>query len=202
MKKRKWTMNMTWQRFMNLTKIVNDLILYMLNICFVPVNYVMHICISYHWEIKVTIIIIITCTTSHVAGQPLQMSQTLGSKLVQDSGQHLSNFWRIKYIFNRCSLFKCSNLNDQQSVTTIKMMTQINTLIDQLLLLTFIFCVSGDSECVGGERSLYLGIVEMDHRTIIFDHVHFFNAGDVVDWKWKYLTFCGEGVGLANLIIF
>merc|ERR1719232_1524962 len=61
-----------------------------------------------------------TCSTSNVAGQPLQMSQTLSSKLVQDSGQHLSNL--------------------------------------------FIFCVSGDSECVGGERSLYLGIVEMDHR--------------------------------------
>ena len=30
---------------------------------------------------------------------------------------------------------------------------------------------------------VYLGIVKMDDGSIILDHVHFLNAGDVVDCK-------------------
>ena len=92
MKKRKWTMNMTWQRFMNLTKIVNDLILYMLNICFVPVNYVMHICISYHWEIKVTIIIIIMLLLNPTL-PPLRFSSLEHSKQnLKNTNQNLLTY--------------------------------------------------------------------------------------------------------------
>ena len=69
--------------------------------------------------------------------------------------------------------------------------------------LTFVFSVSSNSECVSSKRSLYLTIreycttlsiynffcishlwiVKMDDGSIILDHVHFLNAGDVVDCK-------------------
>ena len=65
--------------------------------------------------------------------------------------------------------------------------------------LTFIFSVASNSECVGLKACLdlemeyfkltetvynsisYLGIVKMNHCTIVLDHVDFLNAGDVVD---------------------
>ena len=31
------------------------------------------------------------------------------------------------------------------------------------------------------DRTSYLGIVKMNHCAIVLDHVHFLNAGDVVD---------------------
>lgn len=63
--------------------------------------------------------------------------------------------------------------------------------------LTFIFSVTSNSECVGlktrldlGGKSLcsvtadvntHLGIVKMDHCSVILDHVDLLNARDVVD---------------------
>ena len=59
--------------------------------------------------------------------------------------------------------------------------------------------MAGNSECVGLEASLdlkmeyfysietfvnkksYLGVVKMNHCTIVLDHVDFLNAGDVVN---------------------
>merc|ERR1719373_171034 len=78
-----------------------------------------------------------TSSSGHIAGQSLQMSQTLSSQLVEDAGQHLG------YLF--------------------------------------VFCVSCHSECVSSKRSLDLGVVEVDDGSIILDHVHLLNAGDVVD---------------------
>jgi hypothetical protein len=48
-------------------------------------------------------------------------------------------------------------------------------------LLTFVLCVPGDGEGVGSQAGLHLRVVEVDHGTVVLDHVHFLNARDVVD---------------------
>merc|ERR1711963_832771 len=76
-------------------------------------------------------------STSNVAGKPLEMSEALGSELVKDPRQHLSDL--------------------------------------------FIFSVTSNSECVGLKTRLDLGIVKIDHCSVILDHVDLLNARDVVD---------------------
>ena len=43
--------------------------------------------------------------------------------------------------------------------------------------------MAGDSEGVGGEAGLHLGVVEVDHGAVVLDHVDLLNARDVVNWK-------------------
>ena len=45
--------------------------------------------------------------------------------------------------------------------------------------------LSGHGECVGGQRGLDLGVVEMNDRAVVFHHVDLLNAGDVIHLK-KY----------------
>ncbi len=40
--------------------------------------------------------------------------------------------------------------------------------------------MTGDSEGVGSQGGLHLGIVEVDDSAVILDHVHLLNARDVV----------------------
>ena len=41
--------------------------------------------------------------------------------------------------------------------------------------------MAGDCECVGGERGLHLGVVEVDDGAVVLDHVHLLDSGDRVD---------------------
>ena len=45
----------------------------------------------------------------------------------------------------------------------------------------FHFGETSDGECVGGRRGLNLGVVEVDHPSILPDHVHLFSAWGRVD---------------------
>ena len=49
----------------------------------------------------------------------------------------------------------------------------------------FVLAVTGDSESVCRQRSLHLGVVEVNHRPIVLDHVNLLDAGDVVHLKRK-----------------
>ena len=40
---------------------------------------------------------------------------------------------------------------------------------------------AGDGESVGGDGCLHLRVVEVDHRSVLFDHVHLLNARNVGD---------------------
>ena len=51
-------------------------------------------------------------------------------------------------------------------------------------MVTFMLSVTGDGKSVGCQRSLNFGIVEVDDCSVIFEHVHFFNAWDVVDGQF------------------
>ena len=44
-----------------------------------------------------------------------------------------------------------------------------------------VLAVSGHRKSVGGQGGLHLWVVKVDHCAVVFDHVDFFNAGDVVD---------------------
>jgi len=46
-----------------------------------------------------------------------------------------------------------------------------------------VFSGSSDRESVGGHGSLYLGVVEMDNSSVVLDHVHLLNTGNVRDRK-------------------
>uniref|UniRef100_A0A0E9WS42 Uncharacterized protein n=1 Tax=Anguilla anguilla TaxID=7936 RepID=A0A0E9WS42_ANGAN len=42
-------------------------------------------------------------------------------------------------------------------------------------------CVARDSEGVGRQRGLHLGVVEVNHSPIVLDHVHLLNTSNVVN---------------------
>ena len=55
----------------------------------------------------------------------------------------------------------------------------------------FVLAVTGDCERVGRQRSLDLGVVEVDDWSIVLDHVHLLDAGDVVYLEYKNLVLIG-----------
>ena len=55
--------------------------------------------------------------------------------------------------------------------------------IIQLPILTFVLWVSADGKGVGRERGLDLGVGEVKHTSIIFDHIHLLYALDTVHTK-------------------
>lgn len=50
-------------------------------------------------------------------------------------------------------------------------------------ILTFVLWVSTDGKGVGRERGLDLGVGEVKHTSIIFDHIHLLYALDTVHTK-------------------
>ena len=40
--------------------------------------------------------------------------------------------------------------------------------------------LTGHGECVGGQRGLDLGVIEVNDRAVVFHHVDLLNAGDVI----------------------
>lgn len=67
------------------------------------------------------------------------------------------------------------------------------------------FAVTGNGECVGGQRSLRLGIVEVDDRAVVLDHVDLLDAGDHVDGQLLQqrlqLLVVGGGGRVHNLLL-
>ena len=61
--------------------------------------------------------------------------------------------------------------------------------------------MSGHGECVGTQRGLDLGVVEVDDGSVVFDHVHFLNAGNGVYLKETQETEKGMDERIYHLML-
>ena len=52
----------------------------------------------------------------------------------------------------------------------------------------FVFCVSGNGECVGTKRGLHLRVVKVNDGAVVFDHVNLLDSGDRVHLSKRNFT--------------